>query len=112
MGSELTATLHADSFPILPGALELAHADKLPGGTRANLTFVESDLDSGDDVDPAKVLIAADAQTSGGLLLCMDADATKDALAELAAEGHDAADVGVLEAPTADRPPGRISLRP
>ena len=42
MGSELAATLHVDAFPILPGALELAHADKVPGGTRANLTFIES----------------------------------------------------------------------
>ena len=112
LGSELSATLHVDAFPILPGALELARADKVPGGTRANLDFVESDLDSGGDVDPARMLIAADAQTSGGLLLCMDAGATKDALGELSAGGHQAADVGVLEAPTADKPAGRISLRP
>ena len=58
------------------------------------------------------MLIAADAQTSGGLLLCMDADAGKDAVAELEAQGHNAADVGVLEAPTAEKTVGRISLRP
>ena len=112
MGSELTATLHVDSFPILPGALELACADRVPEGTRANLKFVESTLDSGTDVDPAKMLIASDAQTSGGLLLCLDADATKEALAELSAEGHNAAIVGVLESPTEDELAGRISLRP
>ena len=112
MGSELTATLHVDSFPILPGALELAYADKVPEGTRANLKFVESTLDSGTDVDPAKMLIAADAQTSGGLLLCLAADVTKDALAELSAEGHNASIVGVLESPTEDKLAGRISLRP
>ncbi len=111
-GSELAATLHADAFPILPGAEELARADKIPSGTRANLSFLEPDLDAPDSIDPIKVLIAADAQTSGGLLLCLDADVAAEAVADLEADGHQAADVGVLEAPTADTPIGRISLRP
>ncbi len=111
-GSELAATLHADAFPILPGAAELARAGKVPGGTRANLEFVESDLDAADTVDPVQTLIAADAQTSGGLLFCLDADVAAKAVADLEADGHHAADVGVLEATTADRPIGRISIRP
>jgi len=111
-GSELAATLHADAFPVLPGAWELARAGKVPGGTRANLKFVESDLDAADTVDPVQTLIAADAQTSGGLLFCLDADVAAKAVADLEADGHHAADVGVLEAATADRPIGRIAIRP
>ena len=49
---------------------------------------------------------------SGGLLLCLDAGVAGKAVADLEAAGHQAADVGVLEVPTADRPIGRISLRP
>ncbi len=111
-GSELAATLHADTLPILPGAVELARAGEIPDGTRANLSFIEPDLDAADSVDPMQVLIAADAQTSGGLLLCLDADVAAKAVADLEADGHQAADVGVLEAPTADKPIGRIALRP
>lgn len=111
-GSELAVILHTDAFPVLPGAAELARADQVPGGTRANLSFVEPDLDVADGVDRAQVLIAADAQTSGGLLLCLDADVAAKAVAELEADGHQAADVGVLEDPTGDNPSGRISLRP
>jgi selenide,water dikinase len=73
---------------------------------------MESDLDTADSVDPTQVLIAADAQTSGGLLLCLDPDVAAKAVADLEADGHQAADVGVLEAPTADKPIGRIALRP
>ena len=111
-GSELSATLHSDAFPILPGAVELARAGKVPSGTRANLTFVERDLDVADSVDPVQTLIAADAQTSGGLLLCLDADVAAKAVAELVADGHQAADVGVLEVPTKEKTIGGISLRP
>jgi len=112
LGSELAATLHADAFPVLPGAIELARAGEIPDGTHANLSFIEPDLDTADSVDPLQVLIAADAQTSGGLLLCLDADVAAKAVADLEADGHQAADVGVLEAPTADKPIGRIALRP
>ena len=101
-----------DVIAMRAGMEAMSATAELPEGTRANLKFVESTLDSGTDVDPAKMLIAADAQTSGGLLLCLDADATKDALAELSAEGHNAAIVGVLESPTEDELAGRISLRP
>ncbi len=111
-GSELAATLNANAFPILPGAAKLARAGKIPSGTRANLSFIEFDLDASDSVDPTQVLIAADAQTSGGLLLCLDAGVAAKAVADLEADGHQAADVGVLEMPTADRSIGRISLRP
>jgi len=111
-GSELAATLHADALPILPGAKKFARAGKVPGGTRANLTFVESDLDVANSVDPVQMLIAADAQTSGGLLLCLDADVAAKAVADLEADGHQAADVGVLEVPTSGKQIGRISLRP
>ena len=110
-GSDLAATLHADTFPILPGAEALARADKVPGGTRSNLSFVEPDLFVATEVDPVYALIAADAQTSGGLLLCLDAEVAAQAVADLRADGHDAADVGVLENPTADTPVGYISLR-
>ena len=112
LGSDLAATLHVDALPLLPGALELARENGAPGGTRANWDFLRPHLDSTDGVDPLKALIAADAQTSGGLLLCLDPDVAPTALADLHADGHRAACVGVLEAPTADRSVGRISLRP
>ncbi len=110
LGSDLAATLHASAFPILPGAETLARADKVPAGTRSNLSFVEPDLYVASDVDPVYALIAADAQTSGGLLLCLDAEVAAQAVADLEADGHHAADLGVLDGPTADAPVGHISV--
>ena len=110
-GSDLTATIHANALPILPGAEALARADKVPAGTRSNLSFLTPQLVVASDVDPVYALIAADAQTSGGLLLCLDADVAAQAVADLEADGHHAADLGVLEAPSADAPVGHITLR-
>jgi selenide,water dikinase len=73
---------HAD-VPFLPGARELARAGHVPGGSRRNLEDLAADLDFGDTVDLVTRTLLADAQTSGGLLICVPpdrADALVDAL--------------------------------
>ena len=111
-GSDLTARVDLRSLPLLPGALDLALADRFPQGSRANLKFVEPDLQREglpeDAEAQARLRLAADAQTSGGLLTCVDAAQADAALGALRDAGHDAAIIGELLAPTRETPIGTI----
>ncbi len=98
-GSGLAARVRMSSLPALPGVLAKIRDDKVPGGTRANLRFVSPWLRCEGDEDPALALLAADAQTSGGLLLCVDPEDAEALLAELVGVGLPARRVGELMAP-------------
>ena len=65
--SGVSAIVDAAAVPYLPGAKEAAAAGYLPGGTRRNLDWVRPHLASA--VDELELLLLADAQTSGGLLV-------------------------------------------
>jgi selenide,water dikinase len=64
----------AASLPVLPGALELAAAGVETGGAAHNRRFVAAALEVADGVDPARVTLAHDPQTSGGLVAAVPAD--------------------------------------
>src|SRR5206468_5354313 len=63
------AEIDVGSVPLLEGAREMAAAGFVPGGSRRNLEWVEPVVDRG-AVDDLTVALLADAQTSGGLLVC------------------------------------------
>lgn len=71
--SGVRADIEFDSLPLLPDVFELLKQDIIPGGTRRNLAYVEPKMDFPDDFPLEKKLLAADAQTSGGLLIAMPA---------------------------------------
>lgn len=113
-GSGLAATIELGAVPLLPGALEHAEAGLLPGGSAANLAFLEPSLRRSGQFDPPTELLvrlACDAQTSGGLLLCVPDDRAGDLLAELVEGGHSAAVIGSLSQPPTGDEPGAIHLR-
>jgi selenide, water dikinase len=56
------------AVPLIDGAAEALRAGHVPGGTRRNLDWVRPDTDTG-RVSDEDLLLLADAQTSGGLLL-------------------------------------------
>jgi selenide,water dikinase len=66
-GSGVTAVVHAGAVPYLDGAREALRDGYVSGGTRRNLDWVRPHLRS--DVDEDELLLLADAQTSGGLLV-------------------------------------------
>jgi selenide, water dikinase len=66
--SNLTAVVDAAAVPYLDGARESLAAGYLPGGSRRNLDWVRPHLDPG-SAPAGELLLLADAQTSGGLLL-------------------------------------------
>ena len=69
--SGVGAELRADSLPcISKEVLQLIAKDCIPGGSRENLKTAKDFVKWGDATEWQKVLLA-DAQTSGGLLLCV-----------------------------------------
>jgi selenide, water dikinase len=66
--SGVAARIDASAIPVLPGVLELAEDDVVPGGTQRNRAYVRSAVEWSELTKPEQ-LVLADAQTSGGLLI-------------------------------------------
>jgi selenide,water dikinase len=66
--SGVTAEVDAGAVPYLDGAREALAAGYVSGGTRRNLDWVRPHLDP-DGAGEDELLLLADAQTSGGLLV-------------------------------------------
>jgi selenide,water dikinase len=65
--SGVSAVVDASAVPYLDGAREALRDGYVPGGTRRNLDWVRPQLEA--TVDEDELLLLADAQTSGGLLV-------------------------------------------
>jgi len=111
-GSGLAATVELDALPALPGARRHLDAGLLPGGSRANREFAAPHVRvvrTADDTDALHAL-ATDAQTSGGLLLCLPVGAAAEAVAALRELGLPAARVATLRVPDAGETAGSVAL--
>jgi selenide,water dikinase len=107
--SGCAAEIVAAAVPRLPHARDLALAGCVPGGTRRNLESVAATTVFDDGLDETERLILADAQTSGGLLLCVPGPAVAALVAALESGGSLAAAViGTVVAGA----PGAIRVRP
>jgi selenide, water dikinase len=67
--SGVTALIEATAVPYLDGAREALAAGYVSGGTRRNLDWVRPHVDASPAVPDSELLLLADAQTSGGLLV-------------------------------------------
>jgi selenide, water dikinase len=72
--SGVSARLKWSDIPILPGALDLARAGSVSGGTARNMEALEGKAILGEGVTEFEFMILADAQTSGGMLISVSAD--------------------------------------
>jgi len=92
--SSCGAELWYERVPVLDAAVpELIANGCVPGGTADNLAVAEESVDWGTCPEPTRVLLA-DAQTSGGLLLCVPEARREAVYAVLAAHDAVAAVVG------------------
>jgi selenide,water dikinase len=66
--SGVSAVLDHTAVPLIEGARDAVRAGYVPGGTRRNLDWVAPHLDTG-GLSEEDLLLLADAQTSGGLLI-------------------------------------------
>lgn len=92
--SGVAADLDAGAVPLLEGAREAAAAGHAPGGTRRNLADLAANLDFDAGVDDVTRLLLADAQTSGGLLMAVEAERAGALLERLDEAGVTATTVG------------------
>ena len=106
--SNVQATVDVAALPLLPGAADLAERDIVPGGTRRNLDHARKALTMVGDVSALDQLLAADAQTSGGLLIAVSPEKVDDLVARLKEYGTPAA--AVIGEITGEGQPG-ITLR-
>ena len=89
--SGAAAELDAAAVPLLPKAMELAERGAIPGGTKRNREALEAHVKFGAEVpEPLRVLLF-DAQTSGGLLIAVEADRADALVKGLEREGTPAA---------------------
>ena len=89
--SGMAAELDAAAVPLLPTAMELAERGSIPGGTKRNREALEAHVKFGAEVpEPLRVLLF-DAQTSGGLLIAVEADQTDELVRVLERERTPAA---------------------
>ena len=79
--SGVGAELNAGALPVIGKEVwELIAQDCIPGGTRENLKAAEAFVQWGEGVTDAQKFLLADAQTSGGLMLCVPARKLADVL--------------------------------
>ena len=90
--SDVRIHLEADSLPALPRALELVSVGLYPAGSHANKRYRQPDTYVGPGVNPLRVDLAFDAQTSGGLLLALEQQQVEPALTIL----HEYGDKGYI----------------
>ncbi len=79
----ISAEIHYEALPFLPGLHDAIGAGICPGGTKRNLAYSSQWCAFDDDVSENARLEMADAQTSGGLLIACPADRADDLEAAL-----------------------------
>ncbi len=104
--SGASGRLRSSEVPLMDEVRALASAGHLPGGSLRNAADLADHLTWHEDVPADVRALLADAQTSGGLLLCVPPGQVTSVLAALADAAPVAAVVGTVE----DGPPGEISI--
>jgi len=93
-GSNLSALINFDKLPLLPNIGHYLDQKCFPGGTSRNLASYEHRLS--DDIDERQRYIGADPQTSGGLLIAVEATKTSEFEEFAKAHGFDLSPIGQL----------------
>jgi selenide, water dikinase len=113
--SGVAGEVDAARVPFLPGAAELAAAGFVSGGTRSNQAYLRDHVDLEPGLPPVVATLLHDAQTSGGLLLCVPPERLLGLVADLRARGNEPSVIGrVVAGAGSGSPslrPGRIGVR-
>ncbi len=108
-GSQVGAEIQLGKVPVLPGVWELLEQGVAPGGTHRNLQSVAGSAQWHPDLSEQEQLLLCDAQTSGGLLIAVEADKQDELLAELKSTGVAGA---VVVGRVTEEPVGQIQVIP
>jgi selenide,water dikinase len=94
--SGVVVAIDVEAVPVLDGALDLVERNT-PGGGRTNLEHFGGGVEAAAGLDPRRVQLLYDPQTSGGLLVAIAPDAVPAALVAMARAGVTAHRVGAIE---------------
>jgi selenide, water dikinase len=97
LASNVAVRLHADSVPLLEGAVECVRAGHIPGGLKANRDFAECMVEYSDGVSEGRKTLLFDPQTAGGLLISLPAEEADRLVSELKYLDLPAARIGEVE---------------
>lgn len=93
--SNLSAAIEFQNLPFLDNVYELATDGIIPGGTKRNLDYASKFVAFNNSISETQKYMAADAQTSGGLLVALSQDQADDYLKKCIDEtGLDAKIIG------------------
>jgi selenide,water dikinase len=81
------AKIYSSKVPVIDFAWELAREKIIPGGTLANLKFIQDKVDWDKEITEDAKLILSDAQTSGGLLIVVAKEKERKLLDGLISRG-------------------------
>ena len=85
--SKVSISIQMKKVPLIGNAYNLVDDGCIPGASFRNLEFVEEHLFEDSTLDYNLKMIAFDAQTSGGLLMCVSPYSVESVLKDLRAEG-------------------------
>lgn len=88
LASHVTLEFESSNVPLLKGAWELAELGCIPGAAFRNLRFIEENCFFGQNVEYNRRMVMLDAQTSGGLLMCVPENKANLIAMELVAAGY------------------------
>jgi len=81
--SKVTIDMDLEKVPLIGDTYRLVDEGCIPGAAFRNLEFVENDSHLTPDLSYNLKMICMDAQTSGGLLMCVSPQISEDVLSEL-----------------------------
>jgi selenide,water dikinase len=85
--SKVGARIFSSKIPVIDFAWELAKQRVVPGGTLANLKFIQDKVDWDEGLTEEAKLILSDAQTSGGLLIAVAKEKEQKLMDRLISKG-------------------------
>lgn len=94
VASKVDVIVAADAVPLLDGVMRYAAGGAIPGGTRANLSWVSRHVDWSLELTDLQRLVLCDAQTSGGLLASVPESQISQLLQALDVDGVRARVIG------------------
>lgn len=100
--SNVGVELHWNTFPILPGVMDLIDEGCFPGGTKKNRKYFSEWIEYSSDITEQEEILTCDAQTSGGLIISVPADKA-DAMVE-SCNKHNALCAAIIGEVVADHP--------
>lgn len=87
--SKVTININMGKVPLIGDTYRLVDEGCIPGASFSNLDFVENDSHMTIDLNYNFKMIAMDAQTSGGLLMCVPPEVSENVLSDLHKAGLD-----------------------